>query len=259
MASFWEVQRMESVGMLLDDMMTYVSQPDVPGKNPAIIIGHEALGISNYMRGVADRYAAAGFFVVVPALYHREGNTEGIRGTNPVFDFEDVEGRQKARGNLNDDQTILDINTTIAWLQRSPRVLGDKIGIVGFCMGGRVAYLAAAACPGLSAASCFYPGDLMKPYGTQGPSPFDLTPNIQCPIMGNWGGDDNNPTVEEVGKFEAELKKHGKTCDFKIYPGVAARFCSDTPGAYHKEHAEDSLARTLDWFKKYLAPVTAAA
>ena len=259
MASFWEVQRVPSGGDLLDDMITYVSQPDVPERQPAVIIAHEGLGITNYMRGVADRWASAGYFVVIPALYHREGTTEGIRGTNPVFDLEDVEGRRTARENLSDDRTILDINTTIEWLKRHPRVAGDKIGIVGFCGGGRVAYLSAAACPGLSVASSFYPGNIMVPYGTERPSPFDITPDIQCPIMVNFGELDDNPTVEDIRKFEAELQKYGKITDFKMYPGVGSRFCSDTPGSYHKESAEDSLARTLDWLRKYLAPVTAAA
>ena len=136
MPSFWEVQRMESGGVLLDDMMTYVSQPNVPGKLPAVIIGHESLGLTPHIQNVADRIAEAGYFVVVPAIFHREGNTEGIRGTSPIYTFEDEDGRRKsALSRLRDDQTIQDIDTTIAWLGRHPRVLGDRIGIVGFCLG----------------------------------------------------------------------------------------------------------------------------
>ena len=258
MASFWEVLRVQSDGDLLDDMMTYVSQPGETGRRSAVIVAHEALGVSRHTQEVADRLAGAGYFAVVPTLYHREGTSEGVRGTNPVFSLEDVEPRRRAKGNLRDDNIIRDINTTMDWLRRHPRVLGDRIGIVGFCMGGRVAYLAAAACPGLSAASAFYAGDLMMPFG-QGISPFELTANIQCPLMGNFGELDDNPTVDEVRQIEAALQEHGKIYDFKMYPGVGARFCSDDPAAYHRESAEDALDRTFDWLQRHLAPITASA
>ncbi len=210
------------------------------------------------MQTVADRLAAAGYFAVVPALYHREGTSEGVGGTNPVFSYEDTDARYRAKGNLRDDNTIKDINTTTDWLKTHPRVLGDKIGIVGFCLGGRVAYLAAAACPGLSSAVVFYGGDIMQPFG-EGLSPFERTANIQCPVMGNFGELDQNPTVDQVQKIEAELQRYHKTYDFKMYAGVADRFCSDHPASYHRESAEDALARTLDWLQKYLGSVIATA
>ena len=82
---------------------------------------------------------------------------------------------------------------------------------------------------------------------------------MQCPILGNFGELDDNPTPDEVREIEAELQKYGKTCDFKIYPGVGARFCSDHPDSYHEESAKNALARTMDWLQKYLVPVTVTA
>ena len=258
MASFWEIQRVESTGPYLDDMNTYVSQPNEPGRRPAVIVIQEAFGVTKHIQNVADRFAAAGYFAVAPALFHREGNTEGIRGTNPAYGYDDMDDVRAAMGNLRDDQIILDINTTISWLRNHPRVLGDRIGITGFCMGGRVTYLAAAACPGLGAASVFYGGNIMGTWGDP-PTPFDRTAAIQCPVMGNFGDLDANPTVDDVNKIEAELRKHGKTTDFKMYPGADHGFLCDERASYHEASANDSWARTIDWFQKHLAPVGATA
>ena len=267
MPSYWEIQRVPTSGDLLDDMNTYVSQPGEPGKRPAVIVIQEVFGVNSNIRSIADRFAEAGYFAVAPALFHREGTTEGVRGTNPVFSYAglagfpsdppEVEARRRAVANLTDENIILDINTTIDWLTRHPRVQGDRVGIVGFCLGGRIVYLAAAACPGIGAASVFYGGNIMGSMG-DGPSPFDRTPQIGCPVLGNFGEKDVSPTVDEVKKVEAELQKHGKTYDFKIYPGAGHGFFCDERADYREEAARDAWNRTLEWFQRYLAPVAAS-
>ena len=258
MASFWEALRVESGGPYLDDMQTYVSQPNEPGRRPAVIVVQEAFGLNKNIQDIADRFAAEGFFAVAPAFFHREGTTEGIRGTNPVFGYNEIDKVMPVMGNLRDDQVVLDIDTTIAWLRRNPRVLGDRIGITGFCMGGRVTYLAAAACPGIGAASVYYGGNIMATWGDP-PTPFDRTANTQCPVMGNFGDLDANPTVADVGKIEVELKKHGKVTDFKMYPGADHGFMCDDRDSYNEAAAKDSWTRTVAWFQKHLATVTATA
>ena len=268
MASFWEIQRVQSTGDLMDDMATYVSQPNDPGRRPAVIVIQEVFGINSNIQAIADRFAAAGYFAVAPALFHREDTTGGIRGTNPVFAYAGVggtppdpaalEGRTKAVGNWRDEEIILDINTTISWLKRHPRVQGDSFGIVGFCAGGRITYLAASSCPGIGAAVNFYGGNTMVSWGG-GTTPFDRTPNIKCPVMGNFGETDANPTVDDVRKIEAELQKYNKVYDFKIYPDAGHGFICDERGDYREAAAEDAWERTLGWFQKHLSPVAATA
>ena len=262
MASFWEVLRVPSEGDLLDDMATYVSQPSVPGRAPAVIVVQEVFGVNGNIQAITDSFGAEGFFAVALAMFHREGTTEGIRGTNPVYEYgadaPDVEARTGAVGNWRDDQIILDINTTLDWLEQHPRVQGNRVGIVGFCAGGRITYLAASACPGLSAAVVFYGGNTMRALG-DGLSPFERTAGIRCPVMGNFGELDENPSVEDLQKIEAELKKHGKTYDFKVYPGAGHGFYCDERPDYREGPAKDAWTRTLGWFQKHLAPVTATA
>lgn len=259
MASFWEIQRV-GTGELLDDMHTYVSQPDAPGRRPAVIVIQEIFGVSPHIQSIADRFASEGYFAVAPALFHRYDTSEEVRGTNPVFGYgeDGVPERTKARETVTDEGTIMDIDTTIAWLKGHPRVDADNIGIVGFCFGGRVVYLSASSCPGLKAGSVFYGGNIMRA-GGDGPSAFERTSEIRCPVMGNFGAEDQNPSPEDVGKMEAELQKHGKTYDFKSYPGAGHGFYCDERGSYNKEAAEDAFARTLSWFQKHMAGMAATA
>ncbi len=270
MASYWEIQRVPTTGDLEDDMATYVSQPSVSGKVPAVIVVQEVFGVNSHIQSVADRLAAAGYFAVAPALFHREGTTEGIRGTNPFYTYAGIAGvpddppererRTRAIQNWRDENIILDLNTTIEWLKRHPRVIGDKIGIVGFCAGGRITYMAAAACPGLSCAVDFYGGNKLVALGGGPTTPFARTAQVRCPVMGNYGALDQNPTVDQVQQLEAELKRHNKVYDFKMYPGAGHGFLCDERPSYHEASAKDAWERTLGWFQKYMgaAPATAA-
>ena len=125
---------------------------------------------------------------------------------------------------------------------------GRKIGIVGYCVGGRITYLAATSCPGLSAASVYYGGRILVPMGQGNVAPIDRTANIKIPVMGNFGETDANPTPADVAQIEAALQAAGVTYDFKMYPGAGHGFnCNERPD-YREDAAADALTRTLAWF-----------
>ena len=241
MASEW-------VSILVDgqDMRAYVSQPETTGKVPGVIVVMEAFGVNKHIQEVTATLAREGYVAVAPVFYHR-------LGSNPLFSYtgEDAEARTKAMGSVRDAELTRDLDTTIAYLKGHAQVRADRLGIVGFCVGGRIAYLAATSCPGLSAAVVYYGGRILIPFG-EGPAPFARTANIQCPVLGNFGELDQNPTPDEVHAIEAELKIHGKVCDFTIYPGANHGFNCDERPSYHAQAAIDAWARTRSWFQKYL-------
>jgi carboxymethylenebutenolidase len=238
----------EWVSILVDgqDMRVYLSQPETTDRVPGVIVIMEAFGVNKHIQEVTDKFSRAGYVAVAPALYHR-------LGSNPLFSYtgEDAEARTRAMGSLKDTELTRDLNTTIAYLKSHAQVRGDRLGIVGFCVGGRIAYLAASSCPGLSAAVVYYGGRILLPFG-EGPAPFERTATIQCPVLGNFGALDQNPSPDDVRTVEAELKKHGKVGDFKIYPGANHGFNCDERPSYHAEAAQDAWARTLGWFETYL-------
>jgi len=256
MPSFWENLRFPGERDFDDlhghqghDMVTYVSHPPASEGSsfPAIIVCQEAFGVTRHIEKVCDRFAQEGYVAVAPALFHREH-------PNPKLGYgdEDAPARTRYTGALRDDELVEDINVTIDYLsQHYQRTRGRKLGIVGYCVGGRITYLAATGCPGLSAASVYYGGRILVPFG-DGPAPIDLSHQITIPVMGNFGEQDTNPTPDDVAQIESRLKDAGVTYDFKLYPNAGHGFNCDERDSYHEESAKDALARTIRWFDKYV-------
>ncbi len=262
MPSFWENIRMpdpmedrESGANIAEagDMAAYVSfpAPSAGTSLPAIIVVQEAFGVNRHIQRVADQFAAAGYVAVAPALFHRND-----RNPNPTLGYtpEDFDAAINTyMPELTGQGIIADINATVDYLQRTyPRTRGQKIGIVGYCMGGRVVYLAASACDGLAAGVCYYGGAILAPY-SDGVTPIDGTARISIPLMGNFGETDGNPTPADVTQIEAALDGAGKSYDFKMYPGAGHGFNCDDRDSYNQAAAEDAQARTLAFFAEHLA------
>ncbi len=254
MPAFWENIRfpgereMDALsGSQGQDMATYVSHPAPSEGNsfPAIIVIMEAFGVTRHIEQVCDEFARHGYVAVAPSLYHR-GHP------NAKLGYDEMPAVQQYMGALRDDELVEDINVTVDYLQnRYQRTRGRKIGIVGYCVGGRITYLGATSCPGLSAASVYYGGRILAPFG-DGPAPVDLTGNISIPVMGNFGEKDANPTPADVAQIEEALKAAGATYDFKMYPNSGHGFnCNERPD-YNEADAADALARTLGWFDQYV-------
>ena len=254
MPSFWENLRfggdreMDDLhGYQGQDMVCYVSHPAPAAGNsfPAIIVIQEAFGVTKHIEKVCDRFAQEGYVAIAPALYHRET-------PNPKLGYDEMPAVMNYMGALKDDELLEDINVTIDYLQNHyQRTMGQKIGIVGYCVGGRITYLAATGCPELSAASVYYGGRILVPFG-EGPAPVELTNQIKIPVMGNFGADDTNPSPDDVQTIEAKLKEAGVTYDFKSYDGAGHGFNCNERDSYHEASANDALTRTLGWFDKYV-------
>ncbi|MBM3926350.1 MAG: dienelactone hydrolase family protein [SAR202 cluster bacterium] len=230
-------------------MPAYVADPEGPGKRPAVVVIQEVFGVNSNIQDLTNRVANAGYVAIAPDLFWRGG----AKRTFGYGQAPDADARAKAVAAFRDDEIVKDINASIDWLRRHPNVGRGGIGITGFCVGGRITYLAAARCPEIAAASVYYGGRIFLPFG-EGPSPFDLTSKIKCPVMGNFGELDKNPTPDEVRKIEAALKQHKVPYDFKIYPNADHGFVCDERSSYHAESNRDAWSRTLSWFARHLHP-----
>lgn len=222
-----------------DTMRCYVSAPAGGGAQAAVVVIQHAGGVDEFIRGMSDRFAAEGYFAIAPDLYHRDDpNTSD----DPLTRM----------GRLRDANIVADVNAAIGHVKTLPET-SDSIGITGFCMGGRVAYLMAATNPALKASVVFYGGNTMVPWG-QGTPPFELTLQIVCPVMGLFGEDDANPSPADVAKIDGELTKDGKTHEFHSYPGAGHAFMNAGRPSYREEAAADAWAHCLRWFGTYLRP-----
>lgn len=220
-------------------MRIYLGAPQAPARQAGIIVAQHAGGVDAQMQDVVHRLHREGYVVAAPELFHRLSE-DAANASAP------------SRSTLLKDCEILtDINATIAHLRAGSLPTGP-IAIIGFCMGGRVSYLAATAIAELKAAVVFYGGNTMKAMG-EGPSPFDRSPDIRCPIMGFFGAEDTNPSPADVQKIDAELTRLGKWHEFHTYQDAPHAFHNFTGERYRERAARSSWAGMLAFLSDQLS------
>jgi carboxymethylenebutenolidase len=233
MPSSWENVKVDESSMPL-----YVSVPESGGPVPGIVVVHGQSGLENFIKDTTHMLALQGYAAVAPNLYHRDG--PDCKDDNPV---------RKAR--LRDPGIIKDINGAIQFLKNHLQVDGGRLGIVGFCMGGRIVYLMSAASRDLKAGVMFYGGSTMVPFG-EGPSPFDRTREIGCPIQGHFGAEDQNPSPEDMRKLDAELSRWDKPHEFHSYACAAHAFANSGSANYRPHAAALSWPKATEFFSRHL-------
>jgi len=234
MPSFWENLKVDG-----QDVRMYASVPRGSGPFPAVVVIHPANGVEQFVQSICDRLSGEGYAAVAPDLFHR------------ITDDMLADGSRRIE-HLSDPDIIADVNATVDFLRNHSAIDGERLGITGFCMGGRVAWLMAAANKYFKAAVPYYGGNIMVPRGNATESPFDRTKEINCPIMFHFGAIDKNPSPEDMAKLDAELKKFGKPHQFFSYPDADHAFMDHTGQRYNQAGADTSWPRTLESFATHL-------
>jgi carboxymethylenebutenolidase len=202
------------------------------GKGPGIVVIQEWWGLVPHIKEVTDRFAQEGFIALAPDLYH------GKTTTSP-----DEAGKMMMA--LNIDETEKDLRGAVAYLLDHEGIIGDKVGTVGFCMGGALSLYAASKNPQVGACVVFYGGHpKVKP---------DLR-NIHAPVLGLYAAKDTFVTPDSVHELEARLKSLRKDIEVRIYENTDHAFFNDhRPEVYNKEAAEDAWQRTVSFLQKHLS------
>jgi carboxymethylenebutenolidase len=221
-------------------MRMYVSTPqDGAGPFPALVVMQHQGGIDEFVQRTTERLAQSGFIAAAPDLYHRDG---------PDCK-DDIVAR---RSRLSDRRIINDIGAVVAFLQNRSGCDANRLGIIGFCMGGRLAFLGAATHPSFKASIAYYPGNLFRAWGRDLPSPFERSRDVACPIQGHFGADDTNPSPNDMGKLDEELSRLSKPHDFYSYENAGHAFLDFTKDSYRKHADESSWPRTLNFLFRHL-------
>ena len=228
----------ESVTVDNSPMRLYLCQPEITGPAPAIVVIQNQDGVAEFTQEMTRRVAEAGYVGIAPDLYHR--NTPEVNADH-----------QKRAASRRDSGVINDVNAAAQFLRGCVTADMDRLGIVGFCMGGRVACLMAAINPIFHAAVDFYGGGVYKAWGN-GPAPSDRAAEIYCPIQGHFGELDKNPPADEMRTLDAELTRLGKPHEFYFYPDAGHAFNRKGWEGYRPEADAISWPRTLDFFGKHL-------
>jgi carboxymethylenebutenolidase len=233
--SSWQTTESDNSSMRL-----HVSVPEGVDPFPAMVVIQHQGGVDEFIQQMTQRLAQAGYLAAAPDLYHRDGP-----------DCKDDLVTRRSR--LSDRRIINDAAATIDFLKRQRSVDGSRLGVIGFCMGGRVAYLLAAAHPAFKAAVVYYPGNTFRAWGRDLPSPFERTAELHCPIQGHFGANDANPSPEDMAKLDAELRKLDKPHEFYSYADAAHAFMDSTKDSYRRHADEASWPRTLDFLARHLS------
>ena len=219
------------------EMTVYGHLPGAANSAAIVVIQH-AGGVDVFTRAMVDKLAAAGYAALAPDLYHRLDAA-----------LDPTAKRQR----LQDKEIIADVNATVGFLCEHPSVDAQRLGITGFCMGGRVVYLMAATNPLFKAAVAYYGGNIMVPWGKGVAAPFAHTGEIHCPLMFHFGEEDANPSPEDMRKLDEELNRCDKEHEFYTYPDAGHAFMDFTnPERYREAAAKASWPRTLDFFARHL-------
>jgi len=209
----------------------YLSVPE-QGSGPGVLVIQEWWGLVDHIKDLCDRFAGEGFVALAPDLYH------GKTTKSP-----DEAGKLMMA--LRIDEAERDLSAAAQYLARHDSTISEKIGVVGFCMGGALALYTATKNSKIGACVVFYGGHpKVKP---------DL-PNLHAPVLGLYGQNDRSVTPAVVRDLEQRLKTLGKQIEVKIYPGADHAFFNDTrPQVYNAEAAADAWQRTVDFLRKNLS------
>jgi carboxymethylenebutenolidase len=223
-------------------MHLYEARPEGRARGAVVVI-QEAFGLNEHIQDVTRRFAARGFHAVAPEIFHRAGG-----GTAPYTDFSRV--LPLFRG-LSDDAFLMDVDAACAHLA-SAGFGPERIGLVGFCMGGRVTFLAALQ-RALGAAVGFYGGGIVSARRPGFAPLIEDAPKLRTPWLGLFGDRDASIPVEDVERLRAALAPLSVPTQIVRYPDAGHGFHCDDRDAYHADSAADAWSRTLDWFDKHLA------
>jgi carboxymethylenebutenolidase len=230
-------------GDLID---AYLARPLGGGRLPGVVVIHHMPGWDGPTKEIARRFAHHGFATLSPNLQFREGKATPEENSASV----------RAAGGMPDDRTMGDVQGAIDYLRALP-YLNGKVGVIGYCSGGRQAYLAACTLRGIDAAiDCYGGGVVAKAEeltSRQPVAPIDFTKDLQCPLLGLFGVEDTRPSPDDTAKTEAALKQHNKTYEFHTYDNAGHAFFAVDRPHYRQHAAMDGWQKVLAWFGKHLA------
>lgn len=222
------------------DMGLYDAEPDGTAR-AALIVVQEAFGVNGHIEDVTRRFAAEGYRAVSPHVFHRSGD--------PVLAYGDMEHVLPHMQAMTEAGLHADLDATLRYLADAG-FAPDRVGVTGFCMGGTVAFLAAAR-RRLGAAVTFYGGGIAS--GRFGSPPqTELAPQLQTPWLGLYGDQDQSIPVDEVEALRQAAAKASVPTEIVRYHGAGHGFHCDARDSYHEASARDAWRRTLEWFATHL-------
>jgi len=226
------------------DMPAYRAMPAQGGPFPVVLVVQEVFGVHEHIKDMCRRFAKIGYFAIAPELYARQGDPSKISDIQKLM--ADIVSK------VPDAQVMGDLDACVAYAKASGKGDTAKLGITGYCWGGRTVLMYAAHNPNVKAAVAYY-GPTVRSYHQGDKTAVDVAGQIKGAVLGLYGGADQGIPNDTVEKMFAAIKASGNTqSEYVIYPDTPHAFNADYRPSYRKEAAEDAWRRTTAWFKRYL-------
>ncbi|MEW5848434.1 MAG: dienelactone hydrolase family protein [Myxococcota bacterium] len=239
-------------GLLAGEVKVPVKDGELPAyraaprgrKNlPVVLVVQEIFGVHEHIKDVCRRLAKLGYLAVAPELYARQGDVSKLSDIPEII--------SKVVSKVPDAQVLADLDATTEWARKSGGGDTGRLGITGFCWGGRVVWLYAAHQPALKAGVAWYGRLTNEKTPLQPRHPLDVVRELKAPVLGLYGGADTGIPVKVVEEMQRALKAAGKNSEIKLYPDAPHGFFADYRPSYRREAAEDGWAQLQAWFKKH--------
>ena len=223
------------------EMPAFFARPVGVKNPPVILVAMEIFGLHEYIKDVTRRVAKLGALAVAPDYYFRKGDLTKITEMSQLIPL--VNSKPDA-------ELFTDLDSTVAWAKSQGGDTG-RLGMIGFCRGGRNVWEYAARSTMLKAGVAFYGPPVDSPNPLWPKSPMQLAPDMKAPVLGLYGEEDQGIPVAQVEALKAALATAKKTAEFKIYPGAPHGFHADYRSSYRHDAAEDGWSQAVAWFRKY--------
>jgi carboxymethylenebutenolidase len=223
----------------------YRAMPEKGGKLPVVLVVQEIFGVHEHIKDVCRRLAKLGYFAISVDLYFRQGDVTKFTDNQEIF--------AKVVNFVPDSQVMSDLDAAVVYAESTGKVDTARLGVTGFCWGGRITWTYCAHNPKVRAGVAWY-GRLVAPARSalQPAYPVELAAHLKAPVLGLYGGADAGIPLEHVEQMRVALKAaNDSVSNIVVYDGAPHAFYADYRPSYRKEAAEDGWKRMQDWLRKY--------
>jgi carboxymethylenebutenolidase len=242
----------DATGLVAGEVKIPVSDGEIPAYRampaqgssfPVVLVVQEIFGVHEHIKDICRRFAKLGHMAIAPELYARQGDPSKLQ------DFQEI--IRNIVSKVPDAQVMSDLDATVKYAEKSGKGNVSKLGITGFCWGGRIVWLYAAHNPQLKAGVAWYGRLVGNSSELQPKHPIDVAAKLHAPVLGLYGGNDQGIPNDTVERMREALKAAGSKSEIVLYPDTPHGFFADYRGSYRKEQAQDGWKRLQEWFKKH--------
>jgi carboxymethylenebutenolidase len=219
----------------------YRAMPAKGGPFPTVLVVQEIFGVHEHIKDICRRFAKLGYFAIAPEMYARQGDVSKLTDFQEIF---------KIVSKVPDKQVMSDLDAAVAFAKGTGKADTAKLGITGFCWGGRIVWLYSAHNPNLKAGVAWYGRLVGDKTELQPKYPIEVVADLKAPVLGLYGEADQGIPVASVEKMREALKAANKPSEIILYPETPHAFYADYRQSYRQKAADDGWARLQAWFKK---------